>query len=82
MILFCILIFFTSSILTAYYIREVCIFNKKNDMQCNLYRVTFLRVIIEGILFTVFGFLLCSYLFKLAKISIQYVIPEQNVNDS
>lgn len=78
LILFSIGIFLASSILTAYYTREICTFNS-TPSECHLYRITLIRVAVEGVLFLLFGFLLCSFLLKLAKISINNSIPEQNV---
>ena len=79
LILISIICFSLSSILTAYYTREICIKDALKSEDCNLYRITFLRVLIDGALFLAFGGALCAFLFKLAKISIYNTIPEQNV---
>ena len=69
-----IFVFFTSSIVSAYLTR-MCSINSDSKA---LYQITLVRVSINDFLFVIFGFVLGTYLYKLAKLSSNYVIPEQN----
>jgi len=73
-----IFIFFVSSLVSAYYTREICLFRHAQN-SCNLFQITLIRVAINDLLFVIFGFVLSTYLFRLAKLSMNYMIPEQNV---
>ncbi|CAF0707529.1 unnamed protein product [Brachionus calyciflorus] len=70
-------IFLVTSLLSAYYVREICTLRKKGA-NCNIYQVTLIRILITDLLFVIIGFMLSFYLFKLARLSMNYSIPEQN----
>ncbi len=44
-----------------------------------LYQITIIRIAINDFLFVIFGFILSGYLFKLARLSLNYILPEQSV---
>jgi hypothetical protein len=73
-----IFIFLVSSLVSAYYTREICLFRQAQN-SCNLFQITLIRVAINDLLFVIFGFILSTFLFRLAKLSMNYMIPEQNV---
>ncbi|RNA38000.1 integral membrane protein GPR137B-like [Brachionus plicatilis] len=75
-ILVCILIFFVTSLVSAYMVREICIFKK--TAYHDIYRITLIRILITDTLFVIIGFLLSSFLYRIAHLSINYNIPEQN----
>lgn len=71
-------VFFLSNLGTAYYTREFCTFGTHNT-SCNLYETTIVRVIVNDLLFVILGFSLGFYVFKLARLTKLYSIPEQHV---
>ena len=75
-----VLVFLISSVLSAYYTRVYCSFKNPHQTKCHTYQITAIRIAITDSLFLVFGCTLSYYLFKLAKLSLQNSIPEQNVS--
>jgi hypothetical protein len=75
-----ILIFLTSSIASSYISRELCLLEQviKN---CNVYRITVIRVILNDSLFVIFGVLLSIYLFRLARMANFNSIMKQHVRN-
>ncbi len=74
-------IFFASNLASAIYTRQFCTFGI-NASKCNLFQVTLIRVIVNDSLFVVFGFILSTFLFKLARLSKAFIIPEHDVCSS
>ena len=71
-----IFVYFVTSLVSAYYTRELCMHEK---IECNMYQITLIRILINDTLFVVLGFTLSGFLFKLARLSMSYIIPEQDV---
>lgn len=77
MIITSVMIFFFTNFASAYYTREYCTFGSDSG-KCNLFQTALVRVIINDLLYIVFGIILSVYLFKIAKLSKLYRIPEHH----
>ena len=72
------LIFITSSIVSAYYSRVICTLQSEAN-KCSIFQIAVIRVAINDLLFVLFGLLMGTYLFKIASLSLRYPIPAENV---
>ena len=74
-----VLVFLLSSLSTAFYIRNFCTFNSSST-NCYLFETALGRVLINDVLFLIFGFILMVFLYKLARLSRAVNIPEHDVS--
>lgn len=73
------IIFLGSSIAGSYIPRELCLLNNVIP-NCNVYRITIIRVTITDSLFVAFGVLLGIYLFRLARMPSFNIVMKKHVS--